>query len=781
MRVLDHLVQAVRSAATYNRDNQIAPYCILWPDRERMWEPALPLLLSAMPELLCLGPYAPEKRTGPAIWLRCAVAGKIDDLQLPSDRVPVLYLPGVSRKDLRAGDASSELHPLLPLQYLGSFFSQVSSKDWTIRAFLKTDQGGLGLDVAMDNETKETLRLALDKFLLEDKDFLQGIKLDKTWFNTLLTGGDPVRDILLWLDDPAAFQAEHTDNTWQAFVAICRTRLAFDPAKDGPLAGSELLARHEGPWQPVWERFCEAPGRYAHIPEQIKKCPPPKGSLHWYQQGRHTEGWPQWNEEREDDLRAQLLDLSSLPEHEARERILALEEEHGARRSLVWAALSRAPLAQALLPLSLVARHTRHAIAADSVEAMKSLYLDHGWQADDNALRALAHADNLQNARAITTVLRAVYLPWLEASARNLQALCAREGYPGGSCRDCAPSKYNQGDCVLFVDGLRLDLAQRLASLLEERGCTVKSRPFWTALPSVTATGKPAASPVRDMFLGTDRTADFAPSVRDGGQAQVTSQVLKRLLNREGWTVLDSADAGNGQGMAWCESGDIDHEGHGRGWKLAAQAETLVQETAQRIDELLQAGWKRIRVVTDHGWLLVPDGLPKTELPAFLTENRWGRCAVLKEGASCDERLFPWFWNPDSSVALADGVSCFKKGEEYAHGGLSFQECLTLQLTVTDRVCTKLPMQFTDIAWKGLRCTAAAEGESAGIRLDIRKKAADESSSIVVAPKGLKENGTASVVVEDEDLEGTKAFLVLVDDAGTLLAQREIVVGSTVL
>ena len=245
--------------------------------------------------------------------------------------------------------------------------------------------------------------------------------------------------------------------------------------------------------------------------------------------------------------------------------------------------------------------------------------------------------------------------------------------------------------------------------------------------------------------------------------------------------MLDSADAGNGQGMAWCESGDIDHEGHGRGWKLAAQADVLVQETVQRIDELLQAGWKRIRVVTDHGWLLVPDGLPKTELAAFLTENRWGRCAVLKEGASCDERLFPWFWNPDSSVALADGVSCFKKGEEYAHGGLSFQECLTLQLTVTDRVCTKLPMQFTDIAWKGLRCTAAAEGECAGIRLDIRKKAADESSSIVVAPKGLKENGTASVVVEDEDLEGAKAFLVLVDDAGTLLAQREIVVGSTVL
>ena len=26
---------------------------------------------------------------------------------------------------------------------------------------------------------------------------------------------------------------------------------------------------------------------------------------------------------------------------------------------------------------------------------------------------------------------------------------------------------------------------------------------------------------------------------------------------------------------------------------------------------------------------------------------------------------------------------CFRKGEEYAHGGLSLQECLTLELTIT--------------------------------------------------------------------------------------------------
>ena len=52
------------------------------------------------------------------------------------------------------------------------------------------------------------------------------------------------------------------------------------------------------------------------------------------------------------------------------------------------------------------------------------------------------------------------------------------------------------------------------------------------------------------------------------------------------------------------------------------------------MDGLLLAGWRKVRVVTDHGWLLMPGGLPKTDLPAFLTESRWTRCATLKSTAA---------------------------------------------------------------------------------------------------------------------------------------------------
>ena len=43
--------------------------------------------------------------------------------------------------------------------------------------------------------------------------------------------------------------------------------------------------------------------------------------------------------------------------------------------------------------------------------------------------------------------------------------------------------------------------------------------------------------------------------------------------------------------------------------------------------------------------------------------------------------------------------------------------------------------------------------------------------------KHLKDNGTVSVVVEDEDREGEHATLVLLDATGTLIAQAATQIG----
>ncbi|MDV7392280.1 hypothetical protein RZS08_13030, partial [Arthrospira platensis SPKY1] len=102
--------------------------------------------------------------------------------------------------------------------------------------------------------------------------------------------------------------------------------------------------------------------------------------------------------------------------------------------------------------------------------------------------------------------------------------------------------------------------------------------------------------------------------------------------------------------------------------------------------------------------------LPKLDLPSVLSENKWGRCATIKAGAQIDHPLFPWFWNPTEHMALAPGIRAYRQGVEYAHGGLSFQECLTLHLRIsTGQSSQPSAVRFTDIIWKGLRCTVVIE------------------------------------------------------------------------
>lgn len=771
------LAQAVRRAARYNAEAECAPHCILWPDREAQWQPIMPALQALLPELLIFGAYESARRTGPAIWLRCALAGEALDFKPDGRHPPIIYLPGVSRQDLRAVENCPDaLKPLAELQYRGSIWSQINAKDWTVLAFLMSGQGGLGLDVSNDRESKAAMLLALAQVMDEPLSVLQEKRLDATYFNTLLTGGDPVRDVLLWMDEPEGFRQARSPQEWAAFESVCRATFAFQP-KDGALAAAEKLAQGAGAWDSIWQRFCEAPRRYPHIPDLLRRAKAPNFDL--LADACSAGGWPQWNESRESDLRADLAAVRTLPAHKAREKLIALEVDHGARRTLVWTDLGESPLAIAMAHLAVLARVTATPMAGGTLHDLQTGYENHGWQADDAALRALEQGRKAQDFEAIAAAIRSVYLPWAEESARYLQKISAQGKSPGG-VRDGVPPAYIcDGQCVMFVDGLRFDTAKRLGDLLARKGLDASEHSHWTALPSVTATGKAAVLPVAHQITGAIGSIDFEPSVADGGAA-LSSHQLHKLLREAGWEYLANQDVGSGQGRAWCEVGDIDSEGHNRGWKLALHVDAMLTEIADRIESLLAAGWSQVRVVTDHGWLLLPGGLPKTDLPKALADTKWGRCAAIKAGAKTEEREFPWFWNPEQNFALADGISCYKNGEEYAHGGLSLQECLTLQLAVTRQGgAAGRSVRISDASWKGLRLAVALEAEWEGLVADIRTSAGDALSSVAVAAKPFKSNGTASLVVENEDLEGQGAFLVIVDDKNNLLAQQAVTIGST--
>src|ERR1700680_1061491 len=91
---------------------------------------------------------------------------------------------------------------------------------------------------------------------------------------------------------------------------------------------------------------------------------------------------------------------------------------------------------------------------------------------------------------------------------------------------------------------------------------------------------------------------------------------------------------------------------------------------------LREAGWPRVRIVTDHGWLLGPRGLGKIALAKSVTLTAWSRAAIVSPGAAPELPTLPWFWADHVGIAVPPGAQAFRAGEVYAHGGVSPQECV---------------------------------------------------------------------------------------------------------
>jgi hypothetical protein len=232
---LDGLVARLREQAhRYNPAIEAAPVAILWTDERHEWEPCLDRLRDALPELHALGPYAPETRTGPGVWLRMVADRQAGEMEAP--RVPILYLPGVGnaalRTDLRGVKDDPQLAPVAELQYRGLFWRQDNGKDWTLRAFLESERGALGLRVSGDPETLQALKAAFRKLLTVSLAALQGQSVDAAYLDRLLNP-EPAEDVLAWITDPQSLQRDKGEG-WGAFASAVRKQLGIDLAK-GPL------------------------------------------------------------------------------------------------------------------------------------------------------------------------------------------------------------------------------------------------------------------------------------------------------------------------------------------------------------------------------------------------------------------------------------------------------------------------------------------------------------------------------------------------------------------
>jgi hypothetical protein len=386
-------------------------------------------------------------------------------------------------------------------------------------------------------------------------------------------------------------------------------------------------------------------------------------------------------------------------------------------------------------------------------------------------LRALDEVDRQADLSAVSATLTAIYRPWLDHAARALQDAVGPAANSGNYGASAAPTP-TAGEVVVFVDGLRLDVAHVLGERLEGAGASVSIAVGFAALPTVTATAKPVLVPIDQALLGP---GEGLGACRASSGATAGVQVLRSLLDESGVQVLGPQETGDPSGRAWTETGEVDHKGHDLGVRLAYDINDEVTHIARRIRDLLDAGWLTVKVVTDHGWVLLPSGLPKNEgLPIVATVSKKGRCARVKDGASVDVPTVPWHWDKDVRIAVAPGISCFEANQTYEHGGVSPQECVVPRLTVTAAASAPVSRaEITSIKWRGLTLVVEFTDLPDGAKVDLRRHAGDASSSIADLARVTGGTGKVILLVEDEDYEGAQAQLVVVAADGTILLQRE--------
>lgn len=163
--------------------------------------------------------------------------------------------------------------------------------------------------------------------------------------------------------------------------------------------------------------------------------------------------------------------------------------------------------------------------------------------------------------------------------------------------------------CIFYIDALRLDLARELAENLRDQDFEVRESVRAGTLPSSTEFGMGALTP-GDAYLYkiTLDNGDLEPK-RSG--RTVNTNRRERLLENEGWGITkEEHDGWENVQVAYFDK-QIDDIGEvgltAIEEKVATQIENLTALIKNKMD---QGDWDKIYIVTDHGFVLLPENMP---------------------------------------------------------------------------------------------------------------------------------------------------------------------------
>jgi hypothetical protein len=417
-----------------------------------------------------------------------------------------------------------------------------------------------------------------------------------------------------------------------------------------------------------------------------------------------------------------------------------------------------------------MAAKAQQAFPASSIADIQAYYTTRGYTIDQDMRKALAAVRTARDKALVKSIIQLCYQPWLESITHKFQQLIARDAGIFSQQTAAVESE----DYVLFVDAFRYELAHEFCQRLEGKQWKVSLQAGWSAIPSLTPTAKPQVSPIAGYVAEESSITEFRPQLQSGRDLQ--TQVFRETLKVAGFQFVTQAADIQAEGRYWQEIGDIDTKGHTEQSDMVRRIAELFDQLQEALEVAFERGIRRIKLVTDHGWLLLPGGLPKRQLHAGLTETRWGRCALLKEGATTDLLHLPWRWNPAIFIAYAPGISFFKANEEYAHGGISVHECLVPTVWIEHTAAQKTHATILQVKWVNLKCAIQTSELPDGYQVDIRTKYNDAKTSIVLSRHKTVRDNAVSLLVDDA-AEHQAATVVLMDENERILDKQPTTVG----
>ncbi len=212
--------------------------------------------------------------------------------------------------------------------------------------------------------------------------------------------------------------------------------------------------------------------------------------------------------------------------------------------------------------------------------------------------------------------------------------------------------KAASGECIVFADGLRFDVGKRLVAMAGARQLEVSDD--WRLGVAAHSDGDGQAGSVASCRPSARREPGCRllprgfPTAARSSTPTAFAGCCRRPVSRcrtcRARRHYGPRTPAHGRSMASSTSSGMTFR---RSWP--ARIEDQLELLLERVQSLLDAGWKRVRIITDHGWQLVPGGMPKVQLPKYLAESRWSRCASIKDSSHVKCHVAGWSWNPQNT------------------------------------------------------------------------------------------------------------------------------------